>query len=123
MNKFVKIGDYLLPAEETNNIHSIYDVGRIRRVYFKPIEDKHFIDTSQTLDELLEILNEKEPSNGWIPISERLPKEKQECLVCRNGTIRMDKFIGRDIPYKWELTISDYEAWMPLPDPYKGEQE
>ncbi len=64
MNKFVKIGDYLLPAEETENIHSIYDAGGTRRVYFKPIEDKHFIDTSQTLDELLEILNSNDQCGG-----------------------------------------------------------
>ncbi len=64
MNKFVKIGDYLLPAEETKNIHSIYDAGGIRRVYFKPIEDKHFIDTNQTLDELLEVLNSNDQCKG-----------------------------------------------------------
>ena len=64
MNKFVRIGDYLLRAEETDNIHSIYDVGRIRRVYFKPIEDGHFIDTSQTIDELLEILNSNDQCKG-----------------------------------------------------------
>ena len=64
MNKFVRIGDYLLPAEETDNIHSIYDTGGIRRVYFKPIKDKHFIDTSQTMDELLEILNSNDSYKG-----------------------------------------------------------
>ena len=64
MNKFVRIGDYLLRAEEMDNIHSIYDAGGTRRVYFKPIKDKHFIDTSQTLDELLEILNSNDKCEG-----------------------------------------------------------
>ena len=64
MNKFVKIGDYLLRAEETDNIHSIYDGGRMKRVYFKPIEDGRFIDTSQTMDELLEILNDNDQCGG-----------------------------------------------------------
>lgn len=61
MNKFVRIGNYLLRAE---NIDRIYDAGEIRRVFLKPIEDRHFIDTSQTLDELLEVLNSNDQCGG-----------------------------------------------------------
>ncbi len=118
-NGFLRMGNLLINIDDTS---VIIGKGKNIAIYKKDDYDGvGIIPINKTLDELLEILNAKEQPVDWIPISERLPKEKQECLVCRNGTIQMDKFIGHDIPYKWDLTISDYEAWMPLPDPYKGE--
>ena len=57
----------------------------------------------------------------WIPCSERLPEAGQGCLVCHRGAIGIDTFIGHDHPYKWNLYVRDYDAWMPLPEPWKGE--
>lgn len=54
----------------------------------------------------------------WIPCSERLPEEGQGCLVCDKGSILIDTFIGHGNPYNWKWYIRDYEAWMPLPEPY-----
>ena len=68
---------------------------------------------------------------GWIPVSERLPKEKQEVYVT---VYFIEGDTGRAYGYidgfgKWHLysavegtLISGYEvtAWMPLPEPYKG---
>lgn len=57
----------------------------------------------------------------WIPCSKRLPEIGQRCLVCDNGQIGMDTFLGRGNQYNWGFYITDYEAWMPLPEPYREE--
>ena len=59
----------------------------------------------------------------WIPVSERLPEEGQGCLVCDKGQILIDTFIGHGNPYNWRWYVRDYEAWMPLPEPYKEGEE
>ena len=59
----------------------------------------------------------------WIPVSERLPEEGQGCLVYDNGSILIDTFIGHGNPYNWRWYVRDYEAWMPLPEPWKGEEK
>lgn len=63
---------------------------------------------------------EKEPK--WIPCSERLPEENGEYLVTRESK-GIYKFV--DIVKKTNTSgdiASDIVAWMPLPEPYKGEQ-
>ena len=57
----------------------------------------------------------------WIPCSERLPEEGQACLVSDRGTILIDTYIGHGNPYNWRWYVKDYEAWMPLPEPYKAD--
>lgn len=57
---------------------------------------------------------------NWIPCSDRLPEEGQKCLVCDKGSIGIDTYIGHGNPYNWKWYTRDYEAWMPLPEPYKG---
>lgn len=59
----------------------------------------------------------------WIPVTERLPKEGQNCLVCIDGVIGIDVYLGHGGAYDWECRVSHYDAWMPLPEAYKGGQE
>lgn len=68
----------------------------------------------------------------WIPVTERLPEEKREVLICTS-----DEFIYIGEYEKWTWadglgtwtesveyrTISDVVAWMPLPEPWKGEED
>lgn len=57
----------------------------------------------------------------WIPCSERMPEEGQNCLVCDKGSIGIDTYIGHGNPYNWKWYVRDYEAWLPLPEPYTEE--
>ena len=61
---------------------------------------------------------------NWIPCSERMPVERQKCLVYDKAIgFRVDTYIGHGNPYNWELFVRDYEAWMPLPAPYTEEKK
>lgn len=63
---------------------------------------------------------ELEAERRWIPVSERLPKEKQSVLALdRTGTA-----------YHWEYSrslsnifVSDYTHWMPLPSVPESEDK
>ncbi len=63
---------------------------------------------------------EEREMGRWIPCSERFPKKGQKCLVCNKGTIDIDTFYGWSEPYLWSTYLAEYEAWMPLPQPYEG---
>lgn len=76
----------------------------------------------------------EEYDNGWIPCSERLPEEPFGCLVtvmdCEPSTQTdfeniLPYFVGYD-GHSWndedgEEIPFEVIAWMPLPEPYKGE--
>lgn len=72
---------------------------------YKLLEDNHKLESR---------IAELEAERRWIPVSERLPKEKQSVLALdRTGTA-----------YHWEYSrslsnifVSDYTHWMPLPEP------
>ena len=74
-----------------------------------------------------------ENKGEWIPISERLPKERQAVLCWAESTAeRLDaEFIGMFDRGDWFLQSDanhlsfphQYKvvAWMPLPEPYKAD--
>jgi len=72
-----------------------------------------------------EIINA--PYTYWIPTSEKMPKDGQSVLFCDiDGDIMIGYHIkGRpNTHFSQEGTIEDVKnikAWMPLPEPYKGE--
>lgn len=66
--------------------------------------------------------------NDWIPVNERLPEEETSVLICnRKGEIEISQG-GRFDNGTWEWYTSGWRfgeviAWMPLPEPYKGDVE
>ena len=55
-----------------------------------------------------------EPDLKWIPCSERLPKPYEYCLWTTTD--------GRVIYHHCDGLFSNYTAWMPLPEAYRGDQ-
>lgn len=71
-------------------------------------------------------------STGWIPCSERLPENMQQCLttakiyVVPDHVDEPDNYIGVELnayseKFGW-LMNPNVIAWMPLPEPYKPEK-
>ena len=57
----------------------------------------------------------------WIPVSERLPINDGKYLVTTDGTFGIDIIdIARFETDEW-CKSAEILAWMPLPEPYKGE--
>ena len=71
-------------------------------------------------------------NNGWIPCSERLPEDKQTCLVTAriyftpDHVDEIDNYIGVEIDtYSKQFGWLGTEpiAWQPLPAPYQPKGE
>ena len=61
-----------------------------------------------------------EAVQGWISCSERLPSEEGHYLCCNKGYL---PYVGNFRNGRWsdfDCTIVHADAWMPLPEPYKG---
>lgn len=72
----------------------------------------------------LEIIQSEDETNGWIPVSERLPKDTGYYQIT-NEAERVEYLWYKSSERKWYLFNSDIEhhhviAWQPLPEPYKA---
>ena len=91
------------------------------------------IREEKILDSVIKVIDEQPKVGEWIPCSERLPKLLERVLVYAKYTGKKSKnnFINNDvIATNWRDKHGDfvnmgidYEviAWMPLPEPYKGD--
>jgi hypothetical protein len=67
----------------------------------------------------------------WIPCSERMPDIHEEVLICDSFVTQRvytltrisDDEVGWEDDYGFYHSLEDVEAWMPLPEPYRGENE
>lgn len=60
----------------------------------------------------------------WIPCSERLPDKTGRYLVCKSdwGSFEVDVDAYSEEGKSW-FTSRGVRAWMPLPDPWKGDED
>lgn len=92
----------------------LIDADALQREYMKYHDGKRIVlvDVAPTIN-----------PQKWIPVSERLPKDNGDYLVTRN---RMGLYSYVDIVTKTNVVdkiASDIKAWMPLPEPWKEEEE
>ena len=102
-----------------------------------------FVDIVSECAEIIRDLPSAQPEQHWIPVSERMPEDGENCLVsvrCSNnflvdrGTYSTDlfnvdeeDFFGNRGESGWYYLSSEYGyckilnviAWMPEPRPYK----
>ena len=90
---------------------------------FKNVDD--FVDYRDIAVETIKVLPSAQPKQQWIPVNEMLPKQGQEVICqCRASIITVLKL---DAGGDWYQDANHCYmrgfviAWMPLPEPYKGE--
>ena len=84
------------------------------------VEDNQDNDYDKALKMGIESLR-KEPTQKWIPVSERLPEDGQRVFVTQTFERRTIVYCTR---FPFDKTKEKYIiAWMPLPDGYKKEKE
>ena len=87
-------------------------------------DDDYFLGKYTAYNDAISIVKEESQNGGWIPVSERLPEEHQAVIVYMRGegiaetgdSITFMPYSSNVLSW-WENVI----AWMPLPEPYKGE--
>ena len=105
-------------------------INALRKCAKEHVNDRTFTghiivsDLCRDTANLLETLEQQpKPKTGhWIPISESFPKWGKNVLTIDNDGNYEINFIIDDECNKW-FYDNDIVAWMPLPEPYKPQEE
>lgn len=137
-----------------NNIEFIDGMNKAWDLAFRLIgEDKDVLLKMFGTDEVDEIISNNEPQyvlkkleeydnenrkeyvpdtnvgnkDGWIPVEERLPEDKQQVLITNWDhsvfLARYDENGKRFVDIRNSFTLPLIFAWMPLPEPYREKGE
>ena len=80
-------------------------------------------------NEVINKLPSVQPEQRWIPVSEKLPGFGQRVLVSTANFVYEAIYFDEDAGWStYNVSFKDVDeseilAWMPLPEPYKGEQD
>lgn len=126
------MSDLIRREDVANTIQRICDICGEQKKYNGVMCGSCYLDTF-VLDEI----PSAEQEQRWTPISECLPAEEKDVLV----TVRFDGYkdgikpttyveVAHQIDGEWSSYSDDYKvarnrhhvlAWMPLPEPWRGE--
>ena len=81
-------------------------------------------EVRKALSQIMDVIHRQPQVGGWIPVSERPPKETGNYLVTSKGSTWVANWFngtwwGIEKKCRW----TDVEAWQPLPGPYKEGKE
>ncbi len=68
---------------------------------------------------LLSAFQDLPPVRQWIPCSERLPEDGLYIVTTSNGQVQVHVFNRNGNSEEYWMRCN--KAWMPLPEPYKGD--
>lgn len=90
----------------------------------KTKHDKEFRMYADAVMNELQVAYEqgKADATRWIPVSERLPKDCEQVLVTFCHDLDED-WVATCVYYEQNPFWERVKAWMPLPEPYKGEEQ
>lgn len=85
---------------------------------------RRYLDLKQRIIKL-------EEQTRWIPVSERLPKDRELVLFSKKtDRVFEGRYFDNDTDHQWYSFRDEtfawnnvVTAWMPLPEPYKAESE
>ena len=96
-------------------------------------EHEEHLDKIMTVEEMLDTYTNEgcptmysEPEPHWIPCSERLPETDEVMLVTaqpKKGAPNVNRAYYMDGHWHGSGSMSNVVAWMPLPEPWKGEDD
>ena len=83
------------------------------------------------LDDWINGLPSAQPEQPWIPCSERLPEDEQPILFSTTtGRVHQGRFHRDNSVNRWYSSLDKMRAynnvvnaWMPLPEPYREEEQ
>ena len=79
------------------------------------------VETEEDFNHMNELMRVGEKMQ-WIPCSKRLPTNYDNLLICQSdGYVNVGYYSLNEFKDVNSYPYKDVVAWMPLPEPYKGE--
>ena len=129
MEESYYFGEYLIrfnvPEEAPMDLYEDGDEWRLYAVK-ELLEEEIYKAHQEGYEECKKDFNfEKTANNGWIPCSERLPEDGTRVIACfKHGLVTELKYKSAGIFEGINEYVAEViDAWMPLPEPYREEQE
>lgn len=129
MEESYYFGEYLIrfnvPEEAPMDLYEDGDEWRLYAVK-ELLEEEIYKAHQEGYEECKKDFNfEKTANNGWIPCSERLPEDGTRVIACfKHGLVTELKYKSAGIFEGINEYVAEViDAWQPLPEPYREEQE
>lgn len=126
MEESYYFGEYLIQFNVPEEVPmDLYEDGDEWRLYAAKelLEEELYKAHQEGYEECKEDFNLE--NNGWIPCNERLPEDGTRVIACfKHGLVTELKYKSAGIFEGINEYVAEViDAWQPLPEPYREEQE